>query len=228
MHVAILEDDAYQRRLLTMLVETGGHQAFGFAQGEALLAALDGRSFDLLLLDWMMPGMSGEQVLGALRERVGMDLPVIVVTSSDAEADVVSALRQGADDYLVKPPKGMELLARMEALTRRVRAARAAPVRAGGFEFDLDRRVLQVEGRTLDLTQKEFDLAVHLFQNPGRLLSRTSLLAKVWGGSAKLDTRTVDTHVSRVRRKLGLDGACGWKLLPVYGFGYRLEQVEAG
>jgi two-component system response regulator RegX3 len=178
MQVAILDDDAYPRRLLTMLVETGGHQAFGFAQGEALLAALDGRSFDVLLLDWMMPGMSGEQVL--------------------------AALRQGADDDLVRAPKGMELLARMEALTRRARLARATALRVGRFEFDL---------------------AVHFFRNPGRLLSRTSLLEQVWGISAQLDTRTVDTHVSRVRRKLGLDAAAGWKLLPVYGFGYRLEQV---
>ena len=128
MNVAILEDDSYQRQLLTMLVETGGHQVTGFTQGADLLQALDTRSFDVLLLDWMMPDMSGDQVLNALRQRHGLDLPVIVVTARDSESDVVSALRQGADDYIVKPAKGMELLARMEALTRRMRSGRPSRV----------------------------------------------------------------------------------------------------
>ena len=227
MNVAILEDDAYQRQLLTMLVETGGHQVVGFSGGAEFLQAAESRSFDLLLLDWVMPDMSGDQVLTALRERSGLDLPVIVVTARDSESDVVSALRHGADDYIVKPPKGMELLARMEALTRRSRNGRAAPIRAGRFEIDLDRRMILLEGKPIDLTQKEFDLAVFFFQNPGKLLSRVRLLEKVWGISAEVDTRTVDTHASRVRRKLGLDAASGWKLLPVYGFGYRLEPVDA-
>ncbi len=226
MNVAILEDDSYQRQLLTMLVETGGHQVTGFTQGADLLQALDTRSFDVLLLDWMMPDMSGDQVLNALRQRHGLDLPVIVVTARDSESDVVSALRQGADDYIVKPAKGMELLARMEALTRRMRSGRAAPIRAGRYEIDLERRTVLFEGKPIDLTQKEFDLAVYLFQNPGKLLSRVKLLERVWGISAEVDTRTVDTHASRVRRKLKLDSATGWKLLPVYGFGYRLEPVD--
>lgn len=226
MNVAILEDDSYQRQLLTMLVETGGHQVTGFARGGDLLQALDTRSFDVLLLDWMMPDMSGDQVLNALRQRHGLDLPVIVVTARDSESDVVSALRHGADDYIVKPAKGMELLARMEALNRRMRSGRAAPIRAGRYEIDLERRMVLFEGKPIDLTQKEFDLAVYLFQNPGKLLSRVKLLERVWGISAEVDTRTVDTHASRVRRKLKLDSATGWKLLPVYGFGYRLEPVD--
>jgi DNA-binding response OmpR family regulator len=227
MNVAILEDDNFQRQLLTMLVETGGHQAFGYASGAEFLLAAETRSFDLLLLDWMMPEMSGDQVLGTLRARSGLDLPIIIVTARDSESDVVTALRRGADDYIVKPPKGMELLARMEALTRRSRSGRAVPIRAGRFEIDLERRLIQFEGKSIDLTQKEFDLAVYFFQNPGKLLSRVKLLEKVWGISAEVDTRTVDTHASRVRRKLGLDTSAGWKLLPVYGFGYRLEPVEA-
>jgi DNA-binding response OmpR family regulator len=227
MNVAILDDDAYQRQLLSMLVETGGHVATGFEQGADLLQALERRTFDVLLLDWVMPAMPGAEVLTALRARSGLELPVIVVTSRDAEVDIVSALRQGADDYIVKPPKGMELLARMEALARRARSGRSAPIRAGRFEIDLERRTVQLEGRTIDLTQKEFDLAVYFFQHPGTLLSRTRLLEKVWGISSDVDTRTVDTHASRLRRKLGLDTTAGWRLLPVYGFGYRLEPVEA-
>ena len=100
-------------------------------------------------------------------------------------------------------------------------------IRVGAYEIDPERRTVSLEGKPISLTQKEFDLAVFLFQNPGRLLSRVKLLEQVWGVSAELDTRTVDTHVSRVRRKLQLDANTGWKLLPVYGFGYRLDPIDA-
>lgn len=227
MHIAILEDDSYQRQFLTMLVETGGHRASPFGEGSRFLATLDSASYDLLLLDWMMPEMPGDQVLAAVRQRLGMELPIMVVTARDAESDVVTALRQGADDFIVKPPKALELLARMEALTRRARSMRSGVIRVGAYELDPERRIVTLDGKAIALTQKEFDLAVFMFQNPGRLLSRVKLLEQVWGVSAELDTRTVDTHVSRVRRKLRLDANAGWKLLPVYGFGYRLDPVES-
>jgi len=226
MQVAIVEDDAFQRQFLTMLVETGGHRAHAFAGGSEMLAAMEAQSFDLLLLDWMMPEVSGEQVLAGVRERFGLNMPVMVVTARDAESDVVHALRLGADDFIVKPPKALELLARMDALTRRVRNGRAMAIRIGPYEIDPERRSVSIDGRLIALTQKEFDLAVYLFQNVGRLLSRIKLLEEVWGVEADLDTRTVDTHVSRVRRKLLLDESSGWKLLPVYGFGYRLDQIK--
>jgi len=226
MQVAIVEDDAFQRQFLTMLVETGGHRAHAFSGGGEMLAAMEAQSFDLLLLDWMMPEVSGEQVLAGVRERFGLNMPVMVVTARDAESDVVHALRLGADDFIVKPPKALELLARMDALTRRVRNGRAMAIRIGPYEIDPERRSVSIDGRLIALTQKEFDLAVYLFQNVGRLLSRIKLLEEVWGVEADLDTRTVDTHVSRVRRKLLLDETTGWKLLPVYGFGYRLDQIK--
>ncbi len=223
MNVAILDDDPYQRRLLSMLAESGGHRATCFETGTALLAALARPdAVDLLLLDWVMPEMSGEAVLRALRDGAGTGLPVIVVTARDSEADVVGALRQGADDYVVKPPKGMELLARIDALARRAGIGRATPVRAGRFEVDLARRAVRLDGREIELTLKEFDLASHLFRNPGTLVTRAQLLESVWSVAPGLDTRTVDTHASRVRRKLGLDGSNGWTLQSVYGYGYRL------
>jgi DNA-binding response OmpR family regulator len=225
MNVAILDDDPYQRRLLAMLAESGGHRVHCFETGAALLsglAASGAPEVDVLLLDWVMPEMSGEAVLRALRDGAAPMLPVIVVTARDGEADVVGALRQGADDYVVKPPKGMELLARIEALARRARVGRAAPLRAGRFEIDLARRAILLDGREVVLTLKEFDLAAHLFRNPGTLVTRAQLLQAVWSVGPGLDTRTVDTHASRVRRKLGLDGAAGWTLQSVYGYGYRL------
>lgn len=227
MNVAILDDDPYQRQLLSMLVEAGGHQATGFAHGSELLEAASRRAFDLLLLDWVMPEMSGDVVLGELRKRPGLDLPVIVVTARDGEADVVGALRMGADDYIVKPAKGMELLARIEALARRTRIGRGVPIRAGRFEIDTARRAVLLDGKEILLTLKEFDLAAHLFQNPGTLITRARLLEGVWAIGAEVDTRTVDTHASRVRRKLKLDGSTGWTLQSVYGFGYRLVPVDA-
>jgi two-component system response regulator RegX3 len=223
MDVAILDDDPYQRQLLTLLVERGGHRVTAFATGSAFAAALLGQqSFDLLLLDWLMPETSGEAVLRELRERPGPDLPVIVVTARDAEHDVVGALRLGADDYVVKPPKGMELLARIDAIARRTRIGRVAPLRAGRFEIDVARRAVLLDGREIALTLKEFDLASHLFRYPGTLITRAQLLETVWSVGADVDTRTVDTHASRVRRKLGLDGRAGWTLQSVYGYGYRL------
>ena len=223
MNVAILDDDPYQRQLLTMLVESGGHLGTAFANGAALFGALAAQtSFDLLLLDWVMPDTSGEVVLRELRGRPGLDLPVIVVTARDAEADVVGALRLGADDYVVKPPKGLELLARIEAIARRARIGRVAPMKAGRFEIDFGRRAVLLDGQEIALTLKEFDLASHLFRNPGTLVTRAHLLESVWSVGSDVDTRTVDTHASRVRRKLGLDGRTGWTLQSVYGYGYRL------
>jgi DNA-binding response OmpR family regulator len=226
MHVAILDDDPYQRRLLSMLAESGGHRASCFESGAALLEAIArADAIDLLLLDWVMPEMSGAAVLSALRDGAAPELPVIVVTARAGEADVVGALRQGADDYVVKPPKGLELLARIEALARRAGVGRSLPVRAGRFEVDLSRRAVLLDGREIVLRLKEFDLAAHLFRNPGALVTRAQLLESVWSVGPDLDTRTVDTHASRVRRKLGLDGSTGWTLQSVYGYGYRLVPV---
>jgi two-component system response regulator RegX3 len=223
MNLAILDDDPFQRHLLSTLVQAGGHGATAFETGSALFAALgESRAFDLLLLDWLMPDVSGESVLRELRARSGPDLPVIVVTARDAEADVVGALRLGADDYVVKPPKAQELLARIEAIARRARIGRAVPMRAGRFEIDFGRRAVLLDGREIALTLKEFDLASHLFRNPGTLVTRAQLLESIWSVGADVDTRTVDTHASRVRRKLGLDGRAGWTLQSVYGYGYRL------
>ena len=160
MHIAIVEDDPFQRQFLTMLVESGGHRAASFSQGRDFINALDTETFDLLLLDWMLPEMSGDQILAVLRQRNGLELPVIVVTARDSETDVVTALRQGADDYIVKPPKSLELLARMEALTRRARNARVGVLRAGPYEIDRDRRTVTYQGAPIDLTQAFFAIQV--------------------------------------------------------------------
>ena len=226
MHVGIAEDDPDQAALLALWLEGAGHSTRAFGTAASYIAALKQDRFDLLLVDWMLPDGTGADVLAWVRANLGWELPVLVVTSRDDEATVVTALQAGADDYVVKPPKPLELLARVAALGRRVRSGGLPVLRLGAFEIDIQRQRLALDGEAVVLTQKEFDLSAYLFQNPGKLLSRDHLLNKIWGISADVDTRTVDTHISRLRKKLGLDGSRGWKLVPVYGVGYRFERIE--
>jgi DNA-binding response OmpR family regulator len=162
-----------------------------------------------------------------LRQEYGWRLPILFVTSREREEDVVEALSRGADDYMTKPVKRAETLARIAALARR-----AAPQgeETGVFEFppfSFDTTTLTVrrQGEPVELTDREFALALYLFRNAGCLLSRGQLLEAVWGRRADLPTRTVDTHVSRVRRKLALDPSTGWRVRSVYQHGYRLEAL---
>ena len=120
-----------------------------------------------------------------------------------------------------------QLLARLENVARRVKPGGLPVLRLGSFEVDVQRHRLTLDGTAITLTQKEFDLSVYLFQNPGKLLSRDHLLNKIWGLNTEVDTRTVDTHISRLRKKLLLDGSKGWKLTPIYGYGYRFDRVDA-
>jgi DNA-binding response OmpR family regulator len=226
MHIGLAEDDADQRELLQWQLTQAGHGCEGFG---SVAAATDGfarHRFDLLVVDWMLPDGTGADLLAWVRQNLGWDVPILVLTARDDEATVVAALQAGADDYVVKPPKPMELLARITALGRRLRTSAVTVLRLGAFEIDTQRQRLARDGAEIPLTQKEFDLSVYLFQNPGKLLSRDHLLDRVWGIHAEVDTRTVDTHVSRLRKKLGLDGSGGWKLVPVYGVGYRFERVD--
>jgi DNA-binding response OmpR family regulator len=226
MHIGILEDDLVQRELLVALVQQGQHSCRAFESATAFLDGLKQESFDLLLVDWLLPDGNGGDVLRWVRGNIGWQLPCIVITARDEETAVVAALEAGADDYIVKPAKPLELMARIAAASRRGRPGALPVLRAGDYEIDIERQRLSLAGNVIEMTQKEFDLSVCLFQNLGKLLSRDFLLNKVWGISADVDVRTVDTHVSRVRRKLALDGSHGWKLVPVYGFGYRFERME--
>jgi DNA-binding response OmpR family regulator len=227
MHIGIAEDDPDQLDLLRLWLEGAQHTVRGFGTAADYIEALKRERFDLLLIDWMLPDGTGADLLAWARGNLGWELPVLVVTARDDEATVVAALQAGADDYVVKPPKMGELLARVAALGRRVRAGGLPVLRLGAFEIDIARQRLSMDGAPVTMTQKEFDLSSYLLQNPGKLLSRDHLLNKIWGIHADVDTRTVDTHISRLRKKLGLDGSKGWKLVPVYGVGYRVERVDA-
>lgn len=226
MHIAIAEDDEEQAAVLALWLTDAQHSCKTYASVADYLAALKSERFDLLLVDWMLPDGSGADTLPWVRQNLGWDIPVIVVTAREDEETVCVALKAGADDYIVKPLKPKELMARLAAVARRVNPGGLPVLRLGAFEVDVSRHKLSIDGEPVTLTQKEFDLSTYLFQNPGKLLSRDHLLNKIWGIHADVDTRTVDTHVSRLRKKLKLDGSKGWKLVPIYGYGYRFDRMD--
>jgi two-component system, OmpR family, response regulator RegX3 len=230
MRIAILEDDPSQMELLVHWLQLAGHHAHAFDQGAALLRSLEHDSFDALLLDWNIPDISGLEVLKRVRQQLRSRIPVIFITARTDEADVVSALRQGADGYVVKPMRRMELLARLQAVTRRnaAEASEAQQLEVDVFRVDIAARRLLRDNQPLELTAKDFDLAVLFLRNVGRLLSRGHLRESVWSAKVAVSSRTLDTHVSQIRNKLLLMPEHGWRLAAVYGYGYRLERLAKG
>lgn len=227
MRIGILEDDAAQAAIYKLLFPKDQYQQEIYGTISAFLDALKQEQFDLLLIDWMLPDGTAEDALKWIRANLGWDIPVICVTSRKDEADVVNVLQLGADDYFVKSSKHFELLARVQSLARRSQLGRPTVLHFDPYEIHQENQEIIFLGKKADLTQKEFELACYLFKNPNRLLSRVHLLENIWGLMAELDTRTVDTHISRIRRKLELSSSQnGWDISTVYGYGYRLINTE--
>lgn len=228
MRIALLEDDQDQADLVQAWLQAAGHACHVYAFGKDLVRAAQRETFDMFLLDWEVPGMSGAEVLVWIRANIAEPVPVLFVTARQLEKDIVHALCAGADDYMVKPLGKLELLARIGALARRVRPGQELEVlEYGRLCVDSRSRQVMLDGVEVAMTQKDYELAVFLLRNLGRLLSRGHILESVWGQSAELNTRTVDTHVSRIRGKLQLTPENGWRLSAVYQHGYRLERVAA-
>lgn len=227
MRIALLEDDANQSTWMSHVLRQAGHAVHAFSTGRAIQAALARESYDLLVLDWEVPDGSGLDVLKGIRDGAQSRTPVLFLTHRDTEEDIVIALNAGADDYLKKPARERELLARIAALARRGSAEReaAASLSMPPYEFDLAQRRVSVHGKPVELSPREFELALFLFRRIGSVVSRSHVLETVWGRGANTTTRTVDTHVSRLRAALAIGPENGLKLTPVYGYGYRLESV---
>lgn len=225
--VGCLEDDPDQAALLRAWLEHAGYACAVFLRATDFRRRLGSEAVDLLLLDRALPDASGLDVLKFIRQSSNAVLPVIFLTASGEEHDIVEGLAAGADDYVVKPPKPAELLARVAAVLRRRGAdSDGAPVlEVSPYRLDTERHQVSVEGSVVELTQREYALADFLFRRAGRIVSRNALLEHVWNLAGDVTTRTVDTHVSRLRKKLGLAGEHGWRLTAVYQHGYRVEKV---
>jgi len=230
MRIALLEDDQDQSDLVCAWLKAAGHSCHAYVLGKDLVRDAQRETFDVFLLDWEVPGMSGAEVLVWIRANIAEPVPVLFVTARQREEDIVHALSSGADDYMVKPLGRLELLARIDALGRRARPGPRADegvLEFGRLSVDCRTRQFRLDGAEVAMTQKDFELALFLLRNLGRLLSRGYILEAVWGQSAEINTRTVDTHVSRIRGKLQLTPENGWRLSAVYQHGYRLERVDA-
>jgi len=227
LRISILEDDPDQLALLKRWLAEDGHDVHGYVAGREAMKHAGRESFDLFVLDWQVPDVSGADVLMWLRTNVSRTVPILFVTVRDSEQDIVFALENGADDYMVKPARRQELLARVHALLRRAYPREEEKhLSFPPFEIDVARGEIRRGGDRIELTPKEFELTVVLFRNVGRLLSRGHLQEAVWGRSGDLVTRTVDTHVSQVRKKLDLKVETGFRVVPIYNYGYRLERIS--
>ena len=217
----IIEDEKEIRDLVRYNLERAGFRVAAAADGEQGLRQLFASRPDALVLDLMLPGMNGLEIVRELRaEPLTHDLPVLILTARSAEMDKLLGFEQGADDYLTKPFSPRELVARVKSLLRRVRPSGPGPAtEAGPLRVDHEAHVASCGGVPLDLTPREFDLLAFLVRHPGRALSREELLRKVWGYDFVGETRTVDVHVRRLRAKLGAhDGL----IETVLGAGYKL------
>jgi two-component system alkaline phosphatase synthesis response regulator PhoP len=206
--ILLVEDDPTLRQALTFNLTREGYEVSSAADGEAALEAARNQRLDLVILDVMLPGMSGVEVLRVLR-REGVATPVIILSAKGDEIDRVVGLKVGADDYVSKPFSRPELLARLEAILRRQRREALAPaaderdlLEFGPITIDVPRREVAIDGRSIHLTTKEFDLLAHMAGSPGRIFTRDQLLARIWGYDYLGDGRTVDVHVSWLRGKL--------------------------
>ena len=223
--IAFVEDDEEQASVLGTWLSTAGYGYERFATATAFLDGYRDGVFNLISLDWDLPDGNGLGLLQHLREQLGSNAPVMFLSAHDEPADCITALDAGADDFIVKSAHNGVLLARMRALLRR--ATDHSEVRQiGRYRVDRVRRQVMVDSLPAALTEKEFALADLLLSNPDKLLSRELLLDAVWGGEAHSGTRTVDTHASRVRQKLGLTRRSEFWLRPVYGKGYKLLRLD--
>ena len=227
--VLVVEDEDSIAEPLAYMLRKEGFEVLVADSGPAGLATFDREGADLVLLDLMLPGLSGTEVCRELRSRpVNGNVPVIMLTARDSEVDKVVGLELGADDYVTKPFSHRELVARIRAVLRRQGAAAASEdgtaLEAGPIRMDVDRHLVTVGGEPIQLPLKEFDLLELLLRNVGRVLTRSQLIDRVWGSDYVGDTKTLDVHVKRLRAKIEPDPAAPKYLLTIRGLGYKLER----
>lgn len=227
MRLALLIGDVQLAEALSGLLQGVGHAIHGFDQEQKLRRALTRESFDLVLADGALLGEDCAAFVQRIRPVPGTELPVMLINCVDDETRLSEALAAGAEDYISRPLAGRELVGRIAAVLRRRHPdlfRLEADLTFGSYRFDLQARTVWLRGEVIDLTEREFDLALFLFRNVGRMISRGHIHEMIWQVSRPMESRTIDTHVSRLRRKLALLRGNEFHLSAVYGTGYRLER----
>jgi len=219
----LVEDEKSIAEGLAITLEAEGFQVAWVKDGLDALPAFDRIRPDLVVLDLMLPGMSGTEICRALRGR--SDIPIIMLTARDAEVDRVVGLELGADDYVTKPFSTRELVARIKAVLRRAPlhelAGEEAPVEASGVRVDRVRHEVEVDGLPVELPPKEFELLAYLVAHAGRVLTRGQLIDEIWGSDYVGDTKTLDVHIRRLRARVEQDPSTPVRIQTVRGVGYR-------
>jgi two-component system response regulator RegX3 len=222
--ILLVEDEESFSDPLSYMLRKEGYEVSVAETGPDALADFDRSGADLVLLDLMLPGLSGMDVCRALRQR--SSVPVIMLTAKDSEIDKVVGLEIGADDYVTKPYSSRELLARIKAVLRRGQEPdelKPATLESGPVRMDVERHVVTVNGQDIALPLKEFELLEMLLRNSGRVLTRVQLIDRVWGSDYVGDTKTLDVHVKRLRTKVEPDPASPQFIVTVRGLGYKFE-----
>jgi two-component system response regulator RegX3 len=222
--VLVVEDEESFSDALSYMLRREGYEVEVAETGPDALSAFDRTGADLVLLDLMLPGLSGTEVCRELRSR--SKVPIIMVTARDTEVDKVVGLELGADDYVTKPFSSRELIARVRAVLRRGGEPDELitnTVEAGPVRMDVERHTVSVDGRSVNMPLKEFDLLELLLRNAGRVLTRGQLIDRVWGSDYVGDTKTLDVHVKRLRAKLEPEPSAPRHLVTVRGLGYKLD-----
>jgi len=229
--VLVVEDDQHIRELVLLHLGLEGLATASASDGTQGLQMARTGSYDLIVLDLMLPGLDGVTVCRAIRRETHLkDVPILMLTARREESDKVNGLESGADDYLTKPFGVREFVARVRALLRRRRAAASAsahhaPVTVAGLHIDPARRLAKLNDREIDLTAHEFDLLYVLASNRGIVFSRDALVQRVWGGDTHITERSVDTLVKRLRKKIEIDAAEPRYILTVWGTGYKFADA---
>ncbi len=226
-YILVVEDEASIGEVVSLYLKKAGYRVEWARDGRAAIEALMAQIPDLLVLDLMLPEISGEEITEWLRGR--SDVPIIMLTARREERDRIAGLDMGADDYVVKPFSPQELVSRVKAVLRRsrgtVQAGAEAPLEVGWLKIDPQARTVEVGGKPRSLTAKEFDLLWWLARHPSQVFSRDQLLDNVWGMAEYIDPSTVTVHVRRLREKIEPDSANPTYIQTVWGVGYKFEAV---
>jgi two-component system alkaline phosphatase synthesis response regulator PhoP len=222
-----VEDDISIRELIVYTLKLSGFEALGIERGEELFAKLEEEIPELIILDIMLPGEDGLTILKRIRMMEAYsDIPIIMATAKGSEFDRVKGLDMGADDYLSKPFGMMEMVSRVKAVLRRGRQKEPlSELHFSSIQMDLQKRTTEVDGRTVDLTLKEYELLKLFLENPGIVFTRQQILEKIWGDDFLGASRTIDVHIGTLRNKLGESGR---NIRTVHGVGYCLKEENDG